>query len=344
MTTPMSNLDKFLATLDPTVAKNVITAATTETIRYPLASDGLTRILDGGIPAGAITTIYGNTSAGKSALVMESIGKFWQPAGLNVLYADTEGTYKKEWGARLGINNDDLIYIKSKSSGRLEKEMRPFLEGGIDIAVIDSISDIMPEVFFDKAGNLNEQEARKQTGAHAKAITNLINGIHYINEKTAVILISQTTTFIGQNYAEQVPHGGKKIEFGSSVMIRLNSSNSAKAPIMGKVQRGDRLIEEPVGREVNAYLKKNKTGVPFREVNYNFYYQGPFVGIDRVAETVDYAIELGILEGSKWYTFPPTGQKWNGKPNTVQAFKEDPELYEMLKKEVHVTSTGELVE
>lgn len=340
----MSNLEKFLSTLDPAVAKNVRTAATTKTVRYPLASDGLTRILDGGIPAGAITTIYGNTSAGKSAMVMESIGKLWQPKGLNVLYADAEGTYKKEWGARLGIDNDNLAYVNSKSSGRLEKEIRPFLEAGIDIVVIDSISDLMPEVFFDKKGDLNEQDGRKQTGAHAKAITNLINGIHYINERTAVILISQTTTFIGQTYVEQVPHGGKKVEFGSSVMIRLTSSNSATAPIMGQIKRGDRLIEEPVGRTVKAFLKKNKTGVPFKEVEYNFYYQGPFVGIDRVAEAVNYGLELGTLEGTKWITFTLTGDKWNGKPNTVQAFKDSEELYRQLKKQNHAVSTGEVNE
>jgi RecA/RadA recombinase len=347
MTTPQEIMGRdayeaFLATLDPAVAKTVRTAAETQTVRYPLASEGLTRLLDGGIVAGAVTTCYGNTSAGKSALFMESIGRLWQPQGLVCAYADVEGTYKKEWGARLGIDNESLIYVKSRSSGRLEKEIRPYLEKGVDILVIDSISDLMPEVFFDKAGNLNEQDGRKQTGAHAKAITNLINGIHYINENTAVVLISQTTTFIGQTYVEQVPHGGKKTEFGSSVMIRLTSSNSAKAPIMGTVKRGDRLVEEPVGREVNAYLKKNKTGVPFRECNYNFYYQGDFVGIDRTAELVDYALELGVIEGSKWFSFGD--QKWQGKANTVAAIKADAGLEEAIRKEVYTRETGEILE
>ncbi len=343
MTVDNDAYEQFIATLDPVTAKRLRTAAETETIKYPLASDGLTRLLDGGITAGAVTTIYGNYSAGKSALIMESIGR-WQKMGLVCLYADVEGTYKKEWGARLGIDNDRLIYVKAKSSGKLEASIRPYLEKGVDILVVDSISDIMPEVFFDKTGNLNEQDSRKQTGAHAKAITNLLNGIHYINERTAVVLISQTTTFIGQSHVEQVPHGGKKIEFGSSVMIKLTSSNSAKAPIMGTVQQGDRLIESPVGREVNAYLKKNKLGIPYTSCDYNFYYAGDFVGIDNYAELVDRALELGVFEGKQWIERVSTGDKWNGRPKTTQALKDDPELEKGVRAEIRLIETGEVVD
>lgn len=345
MTGPNDNFEAFLATLSPEIAKNVRTAATTETIRYPLASKGLTRRLGGGITAGRITTIYGNTSAGKSALVTESVGKLWQPAGLVCAYADVEGTYTKEWGARLGVDNDRLILVGGKSSGKLEKNIRPLLEGGIDILVIDSISDIMPEVFFDKHGNLNDGDDRKQVGAHAKAITSLINGIHYYNHKTAVILISQTTTSLANMYPEQIPHGGKKTEFGSSVMIRLNSSNSAKAPIMGYIQQGDRLIQSPVGREVNAYLKKNKTGTPFTEWNYNFYYDGPKVGVDGVKETIDIGIELGVLQSSgAWISRPSTGEKWNGTNKMQEALRADPSVQESIDKEIHMVDTGEVVE
>lgn len=344
MTTAKEALEEFLAKLDPKTAKEVRTAATTETVRYPLASEGLTRLLDGGITAGAVTTIYGNYSAGKSALVMESIG-IWQKMGLVCLYVDVEGTFKKEWAERLGVDTEALILVRGKSSGKIENQIREYLEKGVHVVVIDSISDIMPEVFIDKKGELNEQDGRKQTGAHAKAITALINGIHYFNESTAVILISQTTTFIGQSYVEQRPHGGNKTEFGSSVMIKLTSSNSAKAPIMGHRRVGDRLVESPVGREVNAYLKKNKMGIPYTECDYNFYYAGEFVGIDRADELARYALEIGVLDGKgAWVSRPSTGDKWNGRPAVVKALKADPELMESIKKEIHTVVTGEVVE
>lgn len=344
MTTPKEAMEAFLATLDPKTAKEVKTAATTETVRYPLASEGLTRLLDGGITAGAVTTCYGNYSSGKSALFMESIG-IWQRMGLVCVYVDVEGTFKKEWAARLGVDTEALILIKGKSSGKIEKQIREYLEKGVHVVVIDSISDIMPEVFIDKKGELNEQDGRKQTGAHAKAITALINGIHFFNEQTAVVLISQTTTFIGQSYVEQRPHGGNKTEFGSSVMIKLTSSNSGGAPIMGHRRVGDRLVESPVGREVTAYLKKNKMGIPYTECKYNFYYAGETVGVDRADELVRYGLEIGVFEGKgAWINRPSSGDQWNGKTKLANALKEDAELMESVKKEIHMVETGEVVE
>lgn len=344
MTTPRENMEAFLATLDPKVAKNVKTASSIETIRHPLASEGLTRLLNGGISGGRISTFYGNYSSGKSGLIYQSIGQLWQPMGLNVVLVDVEGTYTPEWGARMGIDNDALIVIRSKSSGKIEKEIRPFLENGIDIVVIDSISQIMPEVFVDdKSGALNDQENRKQVGAHAKAITSLINGIHYFNERTAVVLISQTTTFMGQSYVEQVPHGGKKTEFGSSVMVQLSSSNSPGQVINGMVKRGDRLVEEAIGRKVTALVKKNKTGKPFVTCKYDFYFDGPQVGVDRVGEVVDNAIGIGVLiVGGAWTNRPSTGDKWQGRANLVKEMKESPELLESIRKECHTLLTGEI--
>ncbi len=116
MKTAEERFNEFIATLEPSVAKEVKTAANTETVRYPLASDGLTDHLGGGIVAGRVHLFYGDTSAGKSSLIMESIGKWQKEYGLVCAYADVEGTYTKEWGERLGINNDALILLQGTKS------------------------------------------------------------------------------------------------------------------------------------------------------------------------------------------------------------------------------------
>ena len=333
-----------MSTLDPKTAKEVKTAATTQTIRYPLASEGLTRLLDGGITAGRISLFYGPSSSGKSALLMESIG-MWQKMGLVCAYVDAEGTYTKEWGARLGIDNDRLILIQSKSSGRIEKKIKPFIEKGIDVVVIDSISDIMPETFVNEKGELNDQDARKQVGAHAKAITALINGMLYVNEKTAICMISQQTTKFSQSYVELIPHGGEKSIFASSVIVRLISTSTEKAQIMGTVQVGDRLIESPIGREVEGYIRKNKTGIQSTKCKWNFYYAGPTVGIDRVGEVVEDALTLGVLEAAgAWIKWPSQDKTFQGKPKTAAALKEDDDLLQKLRAELHMIRTGEVLD
>ena len=338
----LDNYQKFIESLDPKTAAEVKTAATTETRRFPLASEGLTRVLNGGIGAGRITLCYGNTSSGKSLLFMQSVA-LWQAMGLVCCWVDVEGTYEKEWGARLGIDNDRLILIQTKSAGRIEKQLRPFLEKGIDVVVIDSISDIMPEVFFDKKGNLNDQANRVQLGAHAKAITGLINGILYLNERTAIVLISQTTTEIGQNYVKQIPHGGKKTLFAASQIIKLTSSSTDGQQIKDEVQVGGVLMQVPVARDVNAYVEKNKLGPQGQSVDYDLYYAGPQVGIDAIGEVVDFAEAIGIvvLSGA-WYKYD--GQSHQGRPTFIKYLRQNPEVLQKIKDETNMMLTGEIRE
>lgn len=333
--------EDFIASLDPKTAKRIKTAMETEVVFLPMASYGLTKALKGGIARGRITLIYGNTSAGKSVLAMQSIGA-WQKQGLVCAYVDVEGTYEKTFAAKLGVNNDELILVQSKSSGRIEAEIKPLLENKIDVLVIDSVSDILPEVFIGKDGSMNDQENRKQIGAHAKAITNLVNGIHFLNEDTAVILLSQTTTQF-EPYVKQIPHGGKKIMFAASQVIVLKSSSTEGQQIKGKTYVGDLIFESPIGRTVEVFVEKNKIGPQHGKCRYDLYYDGDYIGIDIIGEIVDEAMKYLIIEKSgAWFKYD--GKQYQGRTNLVEFFKSNPEEIELLKKQIHLIETGELVE
>lgn len=337
----MTNLQEFLAGLDPKTARRIKTAQETEIERLPLASYSLTEALGGGIAKGRITLIYGNQSSGKSLLLQESIGKIWQPAGQVCAWVDAEGAYDKEWAARLGVNNEELVLVQSKSSGKIENELVPLVKGGIDVVVIDSISDIMPETFINKDGSLNDQVDRKQIGAHAKAITALINGLLYVNENTAIVLLSQTTTKIANTYIQFIPHGGQKTLFASSQIVKLTSSNTDANQIKGEMWVGDKIFEKPIGRHVEAFVEKNKLGKAHETAEYDMYYAGPHVGIDTVGEIVDEAVAFDVIEKrGGWFYFGE--EKWQGRPALVEYFHENPEAVELAKKEIKVRKTGEL--
>ena len=340
----MTNVNDLLASLDPKTAKRIKTAQEVEVERLPLISYSLTKALGGGIAKGRIATFYGNQSSGKSLVMQESIGKVWQPMGLSCAYVDVEHAYDKEWTARLGVSNDELLYFASKSSGRIEKDIAPLITKGLDVVVIDSISDIMPEAFVDKDGELNEQDARKQMGAQAKAITALINGLLYVNDQTAIVLLSQTTTKFETWGAVQVPHGGQKTLFASSQIVRMASSPTEKNQIKGELWVGDMVFEEPIGRTVKGIVEKNKLGKQSSTFEYDMYYGGKTVGIDVIGEVVAEAIKYDVIEvppKSSWYTLPG-GERIQGKSNVTAKYKEDPEALELLKKEIAVRETGEL--
>lgn len=337
----MAKFEDFMSGLDPKTAKRIKTAQETQITKLPLASYGITKALSGGIAKGRIALVYGNASSGKTLLLMESVAA-WQKQGLICAWVDAEGAYEKEWAARLGVNNSELILIQSKSSGRIEDELRPLLEAEVDVVVVDSVSDIMPETFIGKDGSLNDQGDRKQLGAHAKAITALINGILYLNEDTAVVLISQTTTFIGQTYVKQVPHGGKKIEFAASQIIKLTSSNTDAKQIKGDVQVGEMTFSQPIGRRVDVLVEKNKLGPQHRVCEYDMYYAGHTPGIDTIGELIDEAIKYEVItKKGAWFYYDDN--TWQGRPMVVTFFKDNPETVELVKKEIHTRETGEVL-
>lgn len=337
----MTNIEDFLATIDPKTAKRIKTAQETEIERLPLASYGLTEAIGGGVAKGRVAIFYGNQSAGKSLLMQQSIGEVWQPAGIVCAYVDVEGAYDKQWGARIGIKNEEMILIQSKSSGKIEKELSPLITNKIDVVIIDSISDIMPEAFVDtKTGEINDQAARKQMGAQAKAITSIVNGLLYLNEATAIILLSQTTTEIGQTYVKQIPHGGKKVLFAASQIVKLTSSNTDSKAIKGEHWVGSKVFESPIGRRVEGVVEKNKLGKQSNSFEYDMYYSGPEVGIDKIAEVIDEAIKFDVIEKKgAWMNYK--GTQYQGRANVVQWIKSEPDAIEEVVAEVAKVKSGE---
>jgi recombination protein RecA len=323
------SFEDFLNKLDPKDAKALKTASTAEVVKIPTASRRLNLMLGGGIPRGMITTIYGNPSAGKSMLCLQSIAGF-QKMGLVCGYVDAERTLDSSFAKRLGVNTDELVLDGSKSSDKIEIIIKKWIAAGIDVIVVDSISDIMPAVFVDdKTGEMSDN--RRQIGAHAKAVTNLLNGIHYVNEDTAVIIISQTTTKLEQTYVKQVPHGGKKTEFGSSVMLQLTSSNTDAKQKKGIIMKGGVKQELPIGRTVKAFTEKNKTAPAHRSCEYDIYYDGDFIGIDSIGELADMCAEFGVINKSAAWFKLDEERKWQGRDSLVNAIRQDVRLENELE-------------
>ena len=328
----MSRFEDFIGKFDSKQKKELQFAADVKVEVLPLASRTLTKALGGGIRRGTVTTIYGNPSAGKSMLAMQSIG-LWQKQGLVCGYIDVEQTFDPKFAERLGVNTEELVLSGSKSGARVTNTATDWLEKDIDVIVIDSVSDILPEVFVDKDGTVKDAEDTKQIGAHAKAITSMINSIHFANNNTAVILLSQTTTKIENTYVQQIPHGGKKIEFGSSQMVQLTSSASDAKQIKGLHKDGDILVERPIGRHVEAVVKKNKVGPQHGTASYDIYYGGDNIGIDSIGELFDLAVEkLVIIKGGAWFNYGDI--KWQGRASALEAIREDEELQKELERAI----------
>lgn len=332
--------EDFIASLPPKLRKSVQTVSQVENKIYPTASYGLNWALNGGIGAGRMTVLYGSSGAGKSLLMLQSIAQ-WQKQGLVCLYVDAEGTVTKEFAQRLGVNTDELIYISERGFGPAVDAMMPYVEAGVDIVVVDTFSDMIPDQFVEDDGKAKTFDNAKQLGAHAKSTTRMINLLMYsLKSNTALILLSQTTTKIETWGTMQIPHGGQKVEFAASQIIKLVTSRADNRQIHEDVWVGDSLIKQPVGRHVDATVTKNKFGPELRIAKWDIYWAGKKLGLDLMQERIELAIKYGVIASStSWLTWKE--QKIQGRSKLQEYFESNPEEFKQLEDELEMAMLSE---
>jgi recombination protein RecA len=260
-----------------------------------------------------------------------------QKEGKLCAWVDAEMSYDEEWAKRLGVKTEELIYSEARSVNDMVDVVTSLLHAGVDLVVIDSISSLLPAVYFEKDSHeLKQLENTKQIGAESKDLKHAWLMINYANnqEKPAlVIAISQSRNNIGAMYTQAVPTGGQTTQFMSSTIIKLFSSGSDAQAIKAKVKSGDKLIEQKVGRKVRWEVTNSKTSAPGDSAEYDFYYRGDYIGVDTIADLVDTAEMLGhVNRTGAWYQLED-GTKLQGRDAFVERVKEDEKLRnELLEK------------
>lgn len=334
----MTTIEEALAQLDPKIRKRLGPAVGIKTELQPTPSPGLNRALGGGFPYGRQVLLWGSKSSAKSSLCLQMIGMA-QKEGKLCAWVDAEMSYDEEWAIKLGVDTSQLIYSEARSINDMVDVGVALLNAGVDIIVIDSISSLLPAVYFEKdSDELKSLDQTKQIGAESKDLKHAWLMLNYVNnrEKPALIIaISQARNNIQQTYTQAAPTGGLTTQFMSSTIVKLFSSSSDSQAIKGKIQVGDKLIEQKIGRKVRWEVLNSKTSAPGDSAEYDFYYRGDYIGIDSVGDLVDTAETLGfVTRTGAWYLLPD-GNKVQGRDAFVTKVKEDKELYDSLYEKVH---------
>jgi len=327
-------MEEILSKLDPKTRKRVQVATEVEIEKQPTPSLSLNVGLKGGFGYGRQILVWGNKSAGKSSFCLQMIGEA-QKNGKTCAWIDSEQSYSPEWAEKLGVDSDKLIYSPAKTINDMVDVATDLMSAGVDIIVVDSISALLPAIYFEKDGEeLKSLENTKQIGAEAKDMTHAVKMLNYVNENTLLVLISQQRNSFGGMHATHIPTGGMAVKFFSSTIVKLWSSESEASSIKDKISVGDRLIEQRVGRPVNWTIDYNKTGPQFIGGSYDFYFQGDHVGVDKVADLVDTAELMGIIErGGAWYTV--LDQRIQGRAKVVEHVRENQEVFDTLESQVY---------
>lgn len=260
--------------------------------------------LGGGWALGRVSNIVGDRSAGKTLLAMESSANFALafPDGA-IRYAESEEAFDPPYASALGIPMDRIELNKDGVPlGTVEEWYDDLIrwldatKGRPGLYIIDSLDALSDAAEMERGfdeGSFGGNKP-KQIG---KLFRMCIDRI--AQERKHLMVISQLRDKLGVTFGEtKTRSGGKALDFYATHIMWLAEKSKIKRKI-GEVER-------IVGVEVQAYVKKNKVGLPFRKADYPVLYG---YGVDDLMAMAEWAFEVKRDELMKELGFSKNGYK-----------------------------------
>ena len=262
----------------------------------------------GGLPRGRVIEIYGPESSGKTTLTLQAIAEM-QRVGGTCAFIDAEHALDAQYAQKLGVNLQELL-ISQPDTGEQALEIVDALvrSASVDLVVIDSVAALTPKAEIE--GEMGDSLPGLQARLMSQALRKLTSTIKKTN--TMVIFINQIRMKIGVMFGSpETTTGGNALKFYASVRLDIRR--------IGSIKKGD----EVIGNETKVKVVKNKVSPPFKTAEFDILYGQ---GISREGEIIDMGVEAKVLEKSgAWYAY--NGEKiGQGKDNSREFLKENPEL------------------
>ncbi len=179
-------LDDILAKLDPKTRARVQSAQDVEVSKQSTPSIGLNMALRGGLPYGRQVLVWGNKSAGKSSFCLQMIS-IAQKEGKTCAWIDAEASYDPAWAEQLGVDSSKLIYSTAKTVNDMVDVGTKLMDAGVDLIVVDSISALLPAIYFEKDGNeMKDLQDTKQIGAEAITVRISSEGLVTVSDLRSI--------------------------------------------------------------------------------------------------------------------------------------------------------------
>lgn len=219
----------------------------------------------GGIPLNRVTHLYGMESSFKTNLGLMTIANMQRlhPDYHNVL-VDIEGAYDKEWGAKLGVDNDRLIYVAPDYAEQAVDIIEGFLHAeDVGIVLLDSIAAMIT------ANETTSSAEKAVVGGNTTVVNKLYRKATLALSKSRIegrmstlIAINQIRYKVGFVMGDpEVTPGGKAFPFGSSLSIRLNGKDEMDTKIHPDL---------PSWKLVNGTIRKRKVPVVAKKFEIKF--------------------------------------------------------------------------
>lgn len=270
----------------------------------------------GGLPKGRVVEIYGPESSGKTTVTLHMVAEVQKRGGI-AGFIDAEHALDPSYARRIGVDIDNL-YISQPDNGEQALEITEMMvrSGAVDIIVVDSVAALVPKAEID--GDMGDSHVGLQARLMSQALRKLTAIISKSN--CIVIFINQLREKVGVMFGSpETTTGGRALKFYSSIRMDIRRIEAIK-------QGG-----EIVGNRTRVKVVKNKVAPPFKEAEFDIMFGK---GISREGDILDLAANIGIVNKSgAWYSYNDAkiGQ---GRENTKNYFRENPEIMEEIEHKV----------
>lgn len=305
----------------------------------------------GGFARGWQTLIYGASSTGKSAMVLQAIGNYQKehPESLAAVI-DLEKSMTTEWAVKFGIDPERLFVMRPVNVEEMITATMECVQAKIfDFIMVDSLGAglLKTEIENDKTRMAGSAGAiTRMVKAVNSAFISLERDIKVAKDNgddtsdmcvPAVILINQVRVDLSSMYATETYSGGKALTHMMGAIIHLRTSKATAEKIVGTVDG----IQMRVGWQCSATVEKNKLATPGKSAGYSFVFkecpEHPF-GIDNARSVADLALATGTarVEGKTIYYPTPDGEEGKivGRNHFNELVHDDPKLLEFLAEEI----------
>ena len=276
----------------------------------------------GGLPKGRIIEISGPEASGKTIISLSTIAEVQRNGGI-AAFIDAEHALTPDWCRSIGVDFDNLL-LSQPESGEKALSIMKFLieEGHVDVIVLDSVASLVTQREIDGDMDANHMALTARLMSLAlKKLTPIVS-----KSKTCCIFINQIRENVGQMFGnKETTPGGKALKFYSSVRLR------ASKKFKGEKFAGTGENKGQIGHTVTIKVLKNKVAPPFREANFDLYYNS---GIDQNSEVRELALKKGIVvkaEKGNTHICTALGLEWPSKKAFDEAMDKDKELVLKLK-------------
>lgn len=291
--------------------------------RFSSGSPRLDEALGGGWPKGRFIEIFGPESGGKTTLVLHAIAEHQKKyPDEDIALIDSEYSFDEEYAANVGVQTKWLMVNQPSSGQQALNVMRQLIQNGVKFLVVDSVAALTTKEELE--GDIGDAQMADQARMMSRALRTLTTEAG--SRKVTIFFTNQMREKIGVMYGDKTTTpAGRALKHYASVRVQISRIGTVKDKV------GDEEIV--VSAKTKADVKKNKTAAPFMKAEFCISFGH---GIDHVAEVVDTAIEMKVIEKrGAWFGLKATGEQIaQGRLGVLDALRTNEEWLKKVSEAV----------